>query len=253
MSDPDKQAAHPSSSSLGLGCSPLGQAGRDNTDLYNLIATYTPPNYLRTKHRQLIKKIYSLQQGFDGTKAFCCICGKIGEVEDMDVHHYNHIVGDNRLANIGPAHGKCNDAENGRSKQAYVDRSCAYPRQGEGENQEQAATRTATQAQLSSLSFSNKEGAKHEVMRPSYDNWIRDAVNGPFAKTYRIAKLQLSEAAPYACSKQKGKALGSSKTYLKYINEDIQGKILIEETEYGVSSVSLNKDLLAKIQQETGQ
>src|SRR2546425_731857 len=103
----------------------------EKTELERLIASYVPPTHLRPKHIAKIKRIKSLQQARNGKVALCCLCSKLGDVDDMDVHHLTHNTEDNRLEVLEPAHGICNDRENGtwiaRQRKAYAAQRTSLP------------------------------------------------------------------------------------------------------------------------------
>ena len=209
-----------------------------------LKSRWTAPQRLRTPHLKIVREIKSREQGHDGMMAVCTFCKRLFPVDTFDVHHSDHKTENNDLSNLELACGPCNDKENAawRARRAAIQR-LAMPRQGESEHQ--ALTQAEGQG--------SPELVKHNSMRPRYDRWVRDLVNGPFANQYSWPRDLLAEKAPYSCSTKLGEAFGSSKTYLKFIKEDAAFGLLNTETREGVEIVTLNKDMLKKIQKATGQ
>jgi hypothetical protein len=244
----------------------LASTGRENL-LQQLKSRYTAPQRLKKKHKDLIKIVKSLEQGYDGTEAICTFCKQRRSINELEVHHATHLLNQNQLHQLQPACKPCNGSEN---QTVLAQKRLSDPRQGESELGRVALVGNGSvlEDELNSVPFSSREGMKAAIMRPSYDRWVRDLVNGPFSEPYRSFQgrvissyswnvRKLAEAAPYGCSLTIGKALGSSKTYLKYIKEDVEGGILVraddEATSFYGMSVKLNKELLEKIRQESGQ
>jgi hypothetical protein len=240
--------------------------GGGDTELQRLIATYVPPkNYLRTLKKSRIKRIYSLIQGRDGVTAFCCICGNLGDCKNMHVHHKNHMITDNRLDNLGLAHPKCNDDDNAKYRARRRNGSSCYRmsdltgRESAGLGDKASIVPTHREASLEEvldgIPASSLESAKHRIMRSNFTRWLRDLVNGPFARRASWNIRLLAETAVYGCSPVYGQPFGSSKTYLKYSKEEVAAGVLLrDENETGVFgySVRLNFDLLKKYQDQSG-
>lgn len=224
----------------------LASAEKENL-LQVLKARYVAPQRLRKHHKDIIKMIKSLEQGYDGTVAVCFFCKTLMQVSKMQLHHTTHNIYDNRLEVLEVCDQECNNQEHARWRLAAISPSSLSQRVSENLAPAQA------DRQLPNLQYSSREGAKHEIMRPRFDNWMRDTVKGAFADRASWPRDLLAEAAPYACSTEPGKAFGSSKTYLKFINEDIAGKILKAEPQEGMIVVYLNRDYLKQIQDQTGQ
>lgn len=221
------------------------------------MSQYRPPkNRLKQPKTGQLKEIHSLLQGYDGDQCECFKCAQLIAVEHAEIHHINGDESDNTIENTATIHGKCNRELNGaKGGKINAERSAALRQRysivalPEGrESERQAPTHAARDE-----SSGSAELVKHNSMRPRYDAWVRNTATGPFSNRYSWPRDLLAEAAPYACSTKLGEAFGSSKTYLKYINEDIQGKILNAEMQEGMIVVTLNKDMLKKIQEQTGQ
>jgi hypothetical protein len=173
----------------------------------------------------------------DGNTALCSLCGKLGDCEHMDVHHFNHDRHDNRLENLGPAHGNCNDRENGiwsaKERQAYVAQRKGLPSSvceiiWDGG----ALTRYQATDDMDADNFN--EGRKHEEMRARWEIWIHDLEHGIFrAIGATIRRQLLADKAVSGLSKD-GQPYGSSVTYLRYIREDVAAGVFEQYKDGGV-------------------
>ena len=237
----------------------LASTGRENL-LQQLKSRWTNPQRLKKPHKDHFKIIRSLEQGYDGSEAICIFCKRRMSIGELQVHHPTYIINQNELQQLRVACITCNDADNKKHLATVLGRNrLTDPRQGEralGGVAVVVGGLGSLDDEMNSVPFSSREGMKHAIMRPRYDRWVRDLVNGPFAQQHSWNPRKLAEAAPYGCG-ESGKALGSSKTYYKYVREDMAGGILIivDEVESGVFGVNvkLNKELLEKIRQGTGQ
>nr|WP_294808349.1 hypothetical protein [uncultured Nitrososphaera sp.] len=231
----------------GLNTAATRLASTEKENLLQVLrARYVAPQRLRKHHKDLIKMIKSLEQGYDGTIAVCFFCKRLMEVTKMQLHHTTYNVFDNRLEVLELCDQECNNNDHARKRLANSSPSSLTLRESENQTPAQAGTQRDE-------SNGAPELVKHNTMRGRFDRWIRDPVNGAFASRVSWPRDLLAETAPYSCSLKLGEALGSSKTYLKFIKEDIAGSILLSDNRDGVEFVLLNKDFLKKIQEQTGQ
>lgn len=157
---------------------------------------------MRTHHKDLVKRIFSLEQGFDGSIALCYGCSRQGEVEHMQIHHKDHIESHNEIDNLAIMHQNCNNHEHARwrlSKLASV--------------REESLLTPPTR-------WVSREGEKGELMRKKWNAWLCDNVDGPFAKCIELPVKDLAALAVHALD------IGSSVTYRRYITEDALGGYL---------------------------
>jgi hypothetical protein len=91
---------------------------------------------------------------------------------------------------------------------------------------EEAIAGGVTPVPVGTRPWSSREGEKSERMRSSFNTWIRDEVNGPFAsldgEAPGISLAALGRIAVHAIG------FGSSQTYERYCLEDSYGKKLGE-------------------------
>lgn len=211
--------------------SAAGRSESTDDDLHILIAGYSAPQRLRAHHKFRIKQIKSLQQGYDGTSARCYFCKQLGINDtDLQLHHLNHKLFDNRLENLEPAHQTCNNREHARWRalvgQRPSDPSCVSV--SEIRCPSHTYQKRSIDTSLDKQKWTSEEGRRHDIMRNKWNNWLLDNVDGPY-KNGRW-RLTFRELAYMAVGKL---GLGSSVTYKRYIMEDSYAGILrvyIDET-----------------------
>lgn len=196
--------------------------------LDTLMTVYTPKQRLRSKDKLVAKKILSLLQNFDGKTGQCYFCKAVGSVEsDLQIHHLNYQISDNRIENLALAHQGCNTRDFNRLRVGQSSSSDPGGRESAIMPGAHRHTYELT-APESEKSWTNREGAKHDLMRFRWNPWIRDLENGPFAKSKELYVSKLAKKAPWALG-QEGSSLGSSVTYRRFIEEDIEGGILVAD------------------------
>jgi len=189
-------------------------AERENM-LTRLLTLYYPKQRLRSNDKRLIKTILSLQQGSDGTRGRCCFCEKEGDVDtDLNLHHRDNIINHNELPNLALAHAPCNTRDFHR-KPGVSDHASKSERKGE------QGSRGSGRGDAGEPEWSSKEGQKHDAMRPKWNNWVNDPVNGPFKEGGGVGgRMRLRDLAGLAVHQLR---MGSSVTYRRYIDEDRHG------------------------------
>ena len=185
-----------------------------------LRARWTAPNRLRKEHRRKFKELRSLEQGYDGKVARCEICGKLAEVSQMQIHHVDHVEGNNQLSNLQIVEGTCNNIENAQWRAKQGQPPSGASRLSLRERGYNAGAGTATWGE------DGRAGEKGEEMRYRFNNWRDNLETGPFRTIGGTIRLSLlAEKAVYGCSDDSTKPFGSSKTYTVYIKEDIAAGI----------------------------
>lgn len=195
----------------------------------------------------MVKMILSLKQGYDGSKSRCIVCGREGETDPMDIHHFDGTESHNEIPNLAPADHPCNSSLNGKKREATRRDLLDQSRLGSVSASEiGAGPRASTNERTitdESPAWSSKEGAKHDIQRPVWNRWIIDLEKGPFRGNAKLYRKSLSDMAPWGLARYLGleEALGSSVTYRRFITEDVAGGILgLEEDDFGKAVVFLN-------------
>lgn len=132
---------------------------------------------------------------------------------EPDIHHIDENPENNLVGNLALAHHGCNSSDFNRKK-----------------------ARTATSGQTrererrAGIKATSEETNRAIIMRPRWNNWIDSK---PFVQ---INKKKLALMAVHELG------IGSSITYTRYIEEDMEGKILEAFEIEGTAMVRLNPD-----------
>ncbi len=209
-------------------CQSIAMHGeRERSALEILKAQYVPVKDLKRKHRLLIKKIKSLEQGRDGSFVSCVFCHYVGPIEKMQINHINGNKHDNRLENLEPCDQECNNNDHGRRAAAQ---RLSYTK---SVSERSEAPKTDTKANEITQTneaqvWTSKEGLKHDMQRYAWNKWIFDIEKGPFAgRNKKLYPSALAKLAPWKIGymlKLDG-PFGSSITYRRFIEEDKAGGI----------------------------
>lgn len=82
------------------GANSLGQ-NRSQREI--LLSMYRPLAYLRPEQKKLLKTVWSLDQGLDGTRLGCEYCKVVMDFSQITVHHRDGEESHNELPNLAPA------------------------------------------------------------------------------------------------------------------------------------------------------
>lgn len=80
-------------------------------EIYLIEQTWRPVFDLKPKHKETIKRYWSLKQGRDGTRALCCMCNVEFVIGQLQIHHPDHNRRNNQLSNTLPCCEQCNNEE----------------------------------------------------------------------------------------------------------------------------------------------
>jgi hypothetical protein len=180
---------------------------------------YKPKQRLRTDDKALIKRILSLEQGFDGTEGKCFYCSEVSKIDgELTVHHRDGIISHNELGNLSIAHGSCNTSEWNRQRRAT--KKSVIGLSDQNRERKNIPPIHAQAHGDADIGWSAREGEKHDEMRYRWGRWIHDLEAGPFRGIGgAIRRSLLAEKAVYGCS-QDEEPFGNSQTYSRYIKED---------------------------------
>lgn len=175
----------------------------------------------------------------------CTECGLESQDEQsFDAHHNDGNRENNKRWNLRLTDHPCNSRLNGNLRANQIRErmsSLVHPAASARENDvavpsgavglgdevvEDAIADGVTPVPVGTRPWSSREGEKSERMRSSFNTWIRDSVNGPFAsldgEAPAISLAALGRIAVHAIG------FGSSQTYERYCLEDSYGKKLGE-------------------------
>lgn len=189
-------------------------------ELRQLLEIYKPKQRMRKPDKDLVKRILSLMQGYDGDVARCIIpdCSRVEPIDVLELHHYNELESDNKVQNLGPIHHACNSALNGRQREAT--KKLLLDRSGQGMRVSDHTTLARQGTENGTSEWTSREGEKHDLMRHRWNVWIHGE-QGIF-KGVTGAKIRITALAKSAVH---ALGTGSSVTYRRYIEEDFYGGI----------------------------
>lgn len=186
-----------------------------------------------TKHKLIIKQIYSLMQGYDAISAPCyCGCDKLMHVDDMEVHHINGNPSDNRIVNTAAVTPRCNKRLNGKkggeiNKQRAAAHASIFSDVGLVHVRENAAPTLANTStdDYAGTQWTSKEGKKHDKMRFKWDRLLWTLFNPEDDSLNWVTRKHLANFArsPNFVGE------GTSTTFYKMIAEDVACGILRED------------------------
>jgi hypothetical protein len=190
----------------------------------------------------------------------CSECGLESDDEQFfDIHHIDGNPQNNKRGNLFLADHPCNARLNGNIRAEKVKArlsSLVHPVESVSESRQDAGVRTdrgagavvvGVRAYPSEAQWESQEGLRHDRQRSLWNAWILDQlvlkdgskVKGPFVGREVFGFSELAYMAPRALG------VGSSKTYMVYINEDHFGPLEIIKTS-GRKYVMLRKEWIEK-------
>lgn len=136
-----------------------------------ILRAYRPPSELRPEHKDLLKTVWSVDQGFDGERARCVFCKVVKILRDMTVHHDDGVRSHNDFDNLSPACYPCNKDESLK----VMRRQRAEVRSRERKSERRVTTgRPANPGELSEEIVRHDEGlpeVTRAVIRRIQDGW----------------------------------------------------------------------------------
>lgn len=190
----------------------------------------------------------------------CTECGLESDDEQFfDIHHIDGNPQNNKRGNLFLADHPCNARLNGNVRAEKVKArlsSLVHPVESVSDVRQDAGVRTergtgavvvGVRAYPSEAQWESQEGVRHDRQRSLWNAWILDQlvlkdgskVKGPFVGREVFGFSELAYMAPRALG------VGSSKTYMTYINEDHFGPLEIIKTS-GRKYVMLRKEWIQK-------
>ena len=174
----------------------------------SVMGLYNPPARLRKKDKDLLKRVWSIQQGYLGSQLKCPGCNTLGSLGQISIHHKDGILSHNDPDNLEPACFECN-----RNEGAIVRRRVkAQVTQSEREQSRGPPS-------LPHVFIPNESESlqRHKKQRMGFNLWLYHPKNGLAGQGALFSRRGIAMKAVDVVG------MGSWKTYASYVDEDVVG------------------------------